>query len=168
MSQTQKYRTKYRTIKSTGPKELYVKESERGIMIVNAWYPLYPYGNYVKDVIELNVNNKTLEYYTARDGWNGTGTKHHGHVELTDDEVIELREAIRNVKSFEDFDKLVEKFEELKKKREEEIDRAWEEIADKVTELIRRDEELRSLKISDEELEELVEEFMERLVERDA
>ena len=115
----------------------------------------------------MNVNNKTLEYYTVHDGWNGTGTKHHGHAELTDDEVNELREAIR-MKSLKDFDKLVEKFEELKKKREEEIDRAWEEIANKVSELIGRDEELRSLKISDEELKELVEEFMERLVERDA
>ncbi|MEM4854858.1 MAG: hypothetical protein QXE75_05505, partial [Sulfolobales archaeon] len=120
------------------------------------------------EVIELNINNKTLEYYTAHDGWNGTGCKHHGHVELTDDEVNEIREAIRSVKSFEDFDKLIEKFEELKKKREEEIDKAWKEIASKVTELIGRDEELRSLKISDEELEELVEEFMERLMMRDA
>jgi hypothetical protein len=45
------------------------------IIIEKVYYPLYPHGNYVKNVIEIDASEAPLriEIYDIRMSWNGTG-----------------------------------------------------------------------------------------------
>lgn len=144
---------------STGDIRVYIEEMENGVSIRKRRYPIYPYGNYVEDVIELKDN--TLEYRVIRMNWNGTGTDSYGYVLLDQTERERIANTIKSIRSLEDFAKLVEAFTELKKTREEAVERLWDKLESELLELIATDERVRALNLSQEELREKVNAFIE-------
>ncbi|MEM1925235.1 MAG: hypothetical protein QXH44_09215 [Pyrobaculum sp.] len=156
-----------RTILYTGPLWIYVKETGKYIRLAKRVRPIYPYGNYVEDNLELDLDENVLKYYTVRDSWNGTGCDRHGYVELTDEEAKEIAELMRSVKTAEDFEKLVEKFYELREEREKVAEELFDEVVDELVELVLADERIRTLKMTKEELREKAKEFIESLIEDD-
>jgi len=132
-------------------------------MICRKFYPLYPHGNYVKNVISLEDNR--LEYYTVRMSYGGTGRDDYGYVELSESEKRELLETMSNAKSDKDFDKLIEKFKELKEEREKIANDIFNEVVDELVELISTDERIRMLKLTKEEIKERASDFIEHLIE---
>ncbi|MEM1876954.1 MAG: hypothetical protein QXH21_09245 [Ignisphaera sp.] len=137
-----------KNIISTGSYELYV-EIDKEIKITKVWYPIYPHGNYVKDVIEIDTDNKRVAYYTVKNSWNGTGRDDHGHVQLNDNELSDVIEIVKNVKSLDDFNKLIDKFNEMLSDREKKIVEMYEKLTDELIMLISADERLRRLESSD-------------------
>lgn len=144
---------------STGDIRVYIEEMENGVSIRKRRYPIYPYGNYVEDVIELKDN--TLEYRVIRMNWNGTGTDSYGYVVLNTTEREEINNIIRRIKSLEDFNKLIDKFIELKRAREEMVQKMWEKLESKLLALVSADGKVRALNLTEEELKEKVREFIE-------
>jgi hypothetical protein len=78
------------------------------------YYPIYPYGNYVKDVIVVEeIDNKiVIERFTIRMNWDGTGREDVGKVVLddifTDDAPIFLRrDAYEEMEKPEDFENII-------------------------------------------------------------
>ena len=50
--------------------------TEDGIEVSVTYYPIYPYGNYIKNVLKSYYNqdgNVCIEVYQVRLNWNGTG-----------------------------------------------------------------------------------------------
>ena len=152
-----------RKIVDTGSLVIYVERDENKVMICRKFYPLYPYANYVKNVISLEDNR--LEYYVVRMDYGGTGRDDHGYVELSESEKRELLEIMSNAKSDKDFDKLIEKFKELKEEREKIANDIFNEVVDELVELISTDERIRMLKLTKEEIKERASDFVEHLVE---
>ena len=150
-------------IVDTGSLVIYVERDENKVMICRKFYPLYPHGNYIKNVISLEDNR--LEYYTVRMSYGGTGRDDYGYVELSESEKRELLETMSNVKSDKDFDKLIEKFKELKEKREKIANDIFNEVVDELVELISTDERIRMLKLTKEEIKERASDFIEHLIE---
>jgi len=148
-----------KTIISTGDIRVYIVESENKLSVRKRVYPIYPYGNYYEEIIELE--NNVLEYRVIRMNWNGTGSESYGYVVLNTTEREEINNIIRRIKSLEDFNKLIDKFIELKRAREEMVQKMWEKLESKLLALVSADEKVRALNLSQEELREKVNAFIE-------
>jgi len=50
------------------------------------WYPIYPYGNYVKSVLEIKRHGDVIQFnsYSVRMNWDGTGRDDAGYIEVYD------------------------------------------------------------------------------------
>lgn len=148
-----------KTIISTGDVRVYIVESENKLSVKKRIYPIYPYGNYYEEIIELE--NNVLEYRTIRMNWNGTGSDSYGYVLLDQTERERIANTIKSIRTLEDFNKLIEAFIELKKTREEAVERLWDKLESELLDLIATDERVRALNLSQEELREKVNAFIE-------
>ncbi|MEM4846454.1 MAG: hypothetical protein QW794_01685 [Thermosphaera sp.] len=146
-----------RTLLNTGVLKLEVVENEKSTEVAKLYYPNYPYGNLVKTAVALDRERKLLSAYTVRHGWNGTEREDHGCVELSDEEFGEVAELLRSVKAVEDFEKLVEKFRELRAERERAAEREFGELVKEARELARSDKRLRTIRGLKKRIREVVE-----------
>ena len=72
-----------KVIMDTGRQVVYVYKDAVSIQVCSREYPLYPYGNYVESVIELDLDKMRLTGYTVRESWYGTGREDWGYVDLS-------------------------------------------------------------------------------------
>jgi hypothetical protein len=83
------------------------------LTIEKVYYPIYPYGNYVKNVIRIDASEVPykVEIYDIRMDWNGTGRD--SYLDLSyDDYCLETpwwlyREEIERLSSAEDVERFV-------------------------------------------------------------
>jgi hypothetical protein len=110
-------------------KEFFVEERKTGYVVVaeldesgyvqrltieKIYYPIYPYGNYVKNVIRVDASEVPIkvEIYDVRMDWNGTGTD--SYLDLSFDDYCPetpwwlYREEVERLSSAEDVEKFVE------------------------------------------------------------
>jgi hypothetical protein len=75
------------------------------------YYPLYPYGNYIKSVLEIKRYGDVIQFnrYDVRMNWNGTGRDDAGYIEIYD--IFEETPFFLNKDYYEEIDS-PEKFEE--------------------------------------------------------
>jgi hypothetical protein len=85
------------------------------------WYPIYPYGNYVKKVITITEKdgNIVFEGYVVRNSWNGTGRDNKGKIIMRDvfeeSPFILRREFYEEIDSAEEFEQKVKEIIEFVK-----------------------------------------------------
>ena len=75
------------------------------------YYPIYPYGNYVKSVLIIEKRKGVIifERYDVRMNWNGTGRDNVSHIEIQD--IFEEAPEFLTRDFYEEIDS-AEKFEE--------------------------------------------------------
>lgn len=134
-----------RVVVDTGPVDVKFYESENMIELRKTVYPIYPYSNRVTVYITISKPKDekgkfTLNASQTRLDWNGTGHDDWGTVELTPEEAAEIMSEMRNVKSEEDFDRLTEKFRELREKIEKEVEEKFSELVDEVMDFLLKGE----------------------------
>ena len=85
-------------------------------------YPMYPYGNFVEDVIDIEENDTattiTFKFYTVRFSYNGTGSDYHGSVTIDETVMGETpfflwTETYEDMETPEDFEELVKRIDEF-------------------------------------------------------
>jgi hypothetical protein len=85
-------------------------------------YPMYPYGNFVEDVINIEEDETattiTFKFYTVRFSYNGTGSDYHGSVTIDETVLGETpeflwAEAYEDMEAPEDFEELVKRIDEF-------------------------------------------------------
>jgi hypothetical protein len=87
-------------------------------------YPMYPYGNFVEDVIVIEEDDSattiTFKFYTIRFSYNGTGSDYHGSITI-DETVLEetpvflWQETYEDMETPEDFEGLVKRIDQFLK-----------------------------------------------------
>jgi hypothetical protein len=86
------------------------------------YYPMYPYGNFVEDVIVIEESDDastiTFKFYTVRDSYNGTGSDYHGSVTIDETVMGETpfflwAETYEDIETPEDFENLVKRIDEF-------------------------------------------------------
>ena len=87
-------------------------------------YPMYPYGNFVEDVIDIEEDDSattiTFKFYTVRFSYNGTGSDYHGSVTIDETVLGETPEFLwpetyEDMEAPEDFEELVKRIDEFLK-----------------------------------------------------
>jgi len=85
------------------------------------YYPIYPYGNYVKSVLNIEKHGEVIvfERYNVRMNWDGTGRDDIGYIEVKDifEEAPEFltRDFYEEINSPEEFKEKVESIFEFMK-----------------------------------------------------
>jgi hypothetical protein len=87
-------------------------------------YPMYPYGNFVEDVIDIEEDDSattiTFKYYTIRFSYNGTGSDYHGSITIDETVLGETpvflwTETYEDMETPEDFEELVKRIDQFLK-----------------------------------------------------
>jgi hypothetical protein len=96
----------------------YVKKARLAVR----YYPMYPYGNFVEDVIVIEESDDastiTFKFYTVRDSYNGTGSDYHGSVTIDETVMGETpfflwADTYEDIETPEDFENLVKRIDEF-------------------------------------------------------
>jgi len=152
---------KKRVVVDTGPVVVVLEENENMAELSKTVYPMYPYGNSVRTHVTLEKSSEgkyTLSAGRTRLDWNGTGYDDFGEIELTEDEAKEIMDAMKSVKTEDDFERLKQKFFELKGKIEDEVEKEFSELVDEVMDVLLRGEMRETLK--DEEKRKSLREYL--------
>jgi hypothetical protein len=105
-----------------------VAEAENGfvkrVRLAVRHYPMYPYGNFVEDVIHVEEDESattiTFKFYTVRFNYNGTGSDYHGSVTIDETVLGETPEFLwaetyEDMETPEDFEELIKKIDKFLK-----------------------------------------------------
>lgn len=119
-------------------------------------------GDIAWEAVTLFMDSKVLKYRAV----DGLGRGMDMYVELSGEEVGELAEQMRSVRTDDEFDGLVERFHLMREKRERLAMEKFYRLADAVRRLAIVDERVRLLRDVEEKLGEIAKEFAEELARR--
>jgi hypothetical protein len=154
-------------IEDIGKRKILMTIDDEKIELKNYYFPIYPYGNYVADVLELNCEKQQMRCYTYSDSWGGTGIQDEAYISLTAEECEKLKQRMLNVKSLNGFERLVEEFKEMHKRREEEIEKQVNELVEAFETLVNDEMMKKNIQIAKEKLHELVKDFIDNILTDD-
>ena len=130
----------YKNVINEGARRVEIEVKEDYIMIRYWVFPIYPYGNNVRDTIKVykcEAGEWLLEGWTTRENWDGTGSEPWGApIVLEEHEVKTIKELAKKIKKVEDINELKEYIEELITKRDNVIAETLKELIDSVIELL--------------------------------
>jgi len=138
-------------------------ENEDVLELRSTYYPMPSYGNNVTTYILLKKRDKTVEIFNVRMNWNGTGRDNIAYVKLDEEKFNELANAVRSVKSQEDFDKVIEIVKDI----ERDVERRYEiRIEEFVRSFINIDViQLKLKSLEDEEVKKELIEYLKQKVD---
>jgi vacuolar-type H+-ATPase subunit I/STV1 len=149
-----------RTLFSSSHYVIDVEIEGEKITLRRIYWPLVYAGNYQKDEVILMPNS--ISVHERWNGWARYGQMVGGcksaDVEISEEQYNTFKQLMLNVKSVDDFDKLIEYIRKVEEEMEEKVNRKVDELIDEIQSLDFIKQKLEML-----EDEELKKEFIERL-----
>lgn len=154
------------TLATSGKHKLAREISENWADLCLVYYPLPGYSNNVKTCILLyNINRVYIvEIAEVRNNWGGTGKNTICYTYINENEYNEFVEKINEVKSFEDFDRLMSYVKQKIDEVDREINKHFDQLIEVFREYIAKKNKL-SVISDQQKLKEIIDQCLDQYVE---